>query len=148
MAAYSINYSLTGSSMQLQHCNQVKLPGTCVDFILFPPCLDPTAAPPPPLPLTSRNFFPASLNVDLQTTCPFSSEGMHPGWVTMPQAEGQRERTLGVGTRHWEWEQGIGSGTRHWKREWDTGSGRHRILETDYIWYLLINIKQTALQHQ
>jgi len=39
----------------------------------------PTTAPLPLLSLTSRTFFPASLNVDLQSTCPFSREGMHPG---------------------------------------------------------------------
>ena len=54
------------SLMQLLLCNTASV-------------TQPTTAPLPLLSLTSRTFFPASLNVDLQTTCPFSREGMHPG---------------------------------------------------------------------
>lgn len=35
----------------------------------------------------------------------------------MPQAEGKRERTLGVGTRHWEWDKALEEGMGHW--EWE-----------------------------
>lgn len=60
----------------------------------------------------------------------------------MPQAEGTEGEDIGSGNK------AMGVGKEQWEWEWDTGSGRQRILETDYIYYLLVNIKQTALQHQ
>ena len=138
-SSYSINGCRMCSLMQLQHYIRARLPDACVYvrtyvrtyFILIPPRLYPTHPTTAHLlpPLTSRTFFPASLNVDLQDTCPFSREGMHPGWVTMPQAAGGwREWILGVGMGHWEWglDTGSGDGTLemgigYWLWEWDTG---------------------------